>query len=309
MWKYILKRLLSLLPVLLGVTLLVFLILSLAPGDPAKTILGEQAKPEAIEQLREEMGLNDPILVQYGRYMLNLVQGDFGTSYKTKVGVSQEILARIPTTMKLSFSATIIAVLLAIPLGIIAAVHQNSFVDGASMFVSLLGVSIPIFWFAILLLQFFSVRLKWFPVQGTGTWKHFVLPGLALGFQAMASIARITRSSMLEVIRQDYIRTARAKGIPEKKVITHHALQNALIPTITVTGLQIGSLLAGSVLTESVFGLPGLGRYIVQSIEGRDTPAILGCIIVFTCVFTIVNLIVDLLYGLVDPRIKAQYVK
>lgn len=309
MRRYIFKRLLALIPVLVGVTLLVFLILSLAPGDPAKTILGETATPEAIAQLREEMGLNDPVLVQYGRYMGNLLRGDFGISYKTKVGVVEEISARFPTTMKVAFSAIVIAIVLAIPLGIIAAVKQNSLIDGASMFTALLGVSIPIFWFSMLLIQFFSVKLKWFPVQGTGSWKHFVLPGLALGFQSMASIARITRSSMLEVIRQDYITTARAKGIPQGKVIRHHALPNALIPTITVTGLQIGSLLAGAVMTESVFGLPGIGRYMVQSIEGRDTPAILGCIIIFTVVFTVVNLIVDLLYGLVDPRIRAQYSK
>lgn len=309
MWRYILKRIVALIPVLLGVTLLVFLILSLAPGDPAKTILGEQAKPEAIEQLREEMGLNDPILVQYGRYMINLFQGNFGKSYKTKVDVVEEISQRFPTTLQLSLTATTIAIVLAIPLGIFAAVRQNSWMDGLSMFIALLGVSIPIFWFSMLLIQLFAVHLRWFPVQGTGSWKHFVLPGLALGFQSMASIARITRSSMLEVVRQDYIRTARAKGIPNRKVTTRHALQNALIPTITVTGLQIGSLLAGAVLTESVFGLPGIGRYMVQSIEGRDTPAILGCIIVFTIVFTVVNLIVDLLYGLVDPRIRAQYAK
>ncbi|MDO5016419.1 MAG: ABC transporter permease [Eubacteriales bacterium] len=309
MGRYILKRILTLIPVLLGVTLLVFLILSLAPGDPAKTILGEMATPEAIEQLREEMGLNDPILVQYGRYMGNLIRGDFGISYKTKVGVVEEIGARFPTTMKVAFSAIIIAIVLAIPLGIVAAVKQNTLVDGLSMFIALLGVSIPIFWFSMLLIQLFSVKLGWFPVQGTGTWKHYVLPGLALGFQSMASIARITRSSMLEVIRQDYITTARAKGLPQGRVIRHHALPNALIPTITVTGLQIGSLLAGAVMTETVFGLPGIGRYMVQSIEGRDTPAIMGCIIVFTVVFTLVNLIVDLLYGLVDPRIRAQYKK
>lgn len=307
MWRYIIKRVLSLIPVLIGVTFIVYLILSFAPGDPAKSILGEQAPPEAVEQLREELGLNDHVLVQYGRYMMNLARGDFGISYKTKVGVINEIGARLPTTIKLSFAAIIIAVVFSIPLGIIAAVKQNTWVDGLSMFIALLGVSIPIFWLGLMLLLLFSLNLGWFPASGADSWRSFILPGFSLGFLSMASIARITRSSMLEVIRQDYIRTAQSKGVPYGVVIRKHALKNALIPTITVTGLQIGSLLAGSVLTETVFSLPGIGRLIIQSIEGRDIPMVLGCIIVFTIGFSLVNLIVDLLYAFVDPRIKAQY--
>lgn len=307
MSRYIFKRIITLIPVIIGVTLLVFFIMSMAPGDPAKFILGEQATPEAIEQLREEMGLNDPVLVQYVRYFGKLVQGDLGMSYKTKVPVIHEIAARIPTTLKLSLSAIIISLLIAIPLGIVAAVKQNTWVDGISMFVALLGVSIPIFWLGLLLILQFSLKWGMFPVSGADTWKSFILPGVALGFHSMASIARITRSSMLEVIRQDYIRTARSKGMPYDKVIKKHALRNALIPTITVTGLQIGFLLAGSVLTESVFGLPGIGRLTIQSIQARDIPMVLGCIIVFTLCFSVINLIVDILYGFVDPRIKAQY--
>ena len=307
MWKYILKRLLYLIPVLFGVTLLVFLIMSVAPGDPAKVILGEQATPEAIIQLREELGLNDPIIVQYVRYATGLLKGDMGMSYKSKDPVAVEIVARIPTTLKLTLSATLIAVLVAIPLGIFAAVKQNTLFDGLSMFVALLGISIPIFWLGLILLVLFSQRLGWFPSSGASSWKSFVLPGVALGFHSMASIARITRSSMLEVIRQDYIRTARSKGMPYRDVITKHALPNALIPTITVTGLQIGALMAGSVLTETVFSLPGIGRLIINSIQGRDIPVVLGCILVFTIGFSVVNLLVDLLYAYVDPRIKAQY--
>ncbi len=307
MWKYILKRIVYLIPVLIGVTFLVFMILSLAPGDPALTILGPQASTESVEQLREELGLNDPVIVQYGRYMYHLVQGDFGTSYRSKISVTDEIKQRIPTTVKLSLIAILIAVVLSIPLGIIAAVKQNTWVDGLSMFIALLGVSIPVFWLGLMLQLLFSLRLGWLPSSGAATWKSFILPGISLGFLSMASIARITRSSMLEVIRQDYIRTARSKGLPYKYVIKKHALQNALIPTITVAGLQIGSLLAGSVLTESVFGLPGIGRLMIDSITGRDIPMVLGCIIVFTVAFSIVNLIVDILYAFVDPRIKAQY--
>ncbi len=307
MWKYILRRIVALIPVLIGVTLIVFLIMSFAPGDPVKSILGEQATPEAIEQLREELGLNDHVLIQYKNYMLKLIRGDFGISYKTKVGVVDEIAARLPTTIKLSISAILIAVVFSIPLGIIAAIKQNTWIDGVSMFIALVGVSIPVFWLGLMLLLGFSLKLDWFPASGAQGWKSFVLPSISLGFLSMASIARVTRSSMLEVIRQDYIRTARSKGLPYGKVVRKHALRNALIPTVTVAGLQIGALLAGSVLTETVFGLPGIGRFMIQSLSGRDIPSVMGCIIVFTLCFSVVNLIVDLLYAFIDPRIRAQY--
>lgn len=307
MWKYIGKRIIYLIPVVIGVTFIVFLIMNMAPGDPVKSILGEQASPEAIEELREELGLNDNILIQYKNYFLGLIKGDMGISYKSKVGVAEEIGARLPTTVKLALIAIAIAVSLSIPLGIIAAVKQNTFIDSLTMFVALLGVSIPVFWLGLMLLLFFSLKLGWFPVSGAENWKSFILPGIALGFLSMASIARVTRSSMLEVIRQDYIRTARSKGVPYNTIISKHALKNALIPTITVAGLQIGTLLGGSVLTETVFGLPGIGRLMIQSIQGRDLPMVLGCIIVFTVAFSIVNLIVDIIYAFVDPRIKSQY--
>lgn len=307
MWKYIARRIVALIPVIIGVTFIVFMIMNLAPGDPAKTILGEQATPEAIEELREELGLNNHVLIQYKDYFLGLLKGDMGTSYKTKVNVATEIISRIPTTAKVSLSAILVSVIFSIPLGIIAAVKQNTWIDGLTMFIALLGVSVPIFWAGLMLLLFFSLRLGWFPVSGADNWKSFVLPGLALGFQSMAVIARTTRSSMLEVLRQDYIRTARSKGVAYNKVVTKHALNNALIPTITVTGLQIGTLLGGSVLTEKVFGLPGIGRLMIQSIQGRDIPTVLGCIIVLTVAFSVVNLIVDIIYAFVDPRIRSQY--
>ncbi|MBR5284023.1 MAG: ABC transporter permease [Clostridia bacterium] len=307
MWKFIAKRLVAMVPVLLGVTLVIYLIMSMAPGDPAKVILGEQATPEQIAELREEMGLNDPVLVQYARYIFKLVQGDMGNSYNSGLKCNVEIFARFPNTLRLTICAISLAVILALPIGILAAVKQNSLFDGASMFIALIGLSMPVFWLGLLLILFFSLRLGWFPSSGADGWKSLVLPTVTLGFQQMASIARVTRSSMLEVIRADYIRTARAKGVAESKVITKHALKNALIPTVTVVGLQFGGMLGGSVMTESVYAWPGVGRLMVQSINKRDIPMVLGCVIMFSLTSSVVNLLVDVLYGFIDPRIKSQY--
>jgi peptide/nickel transport system permease protein len=307
MLKYVAKRFLALIPVIIGVTFIVFFILKMAPGDPVKIILGDQATPEQIAKMRSQMGLDQPLLVQYGKYMLNLFRGDLGISYSTRSPVSEEVWARFPHTLRLSLVATIVSIALAIPLGIVAAVKQNTAIDNISMIVALIGVSMPIFWLALLMILLFSLQLGWFPVSGATSWKSYVLPAFALGFMNMASTARTTRSSMLETIRQDYIRTARSKGVPEKTVIRKHAFRNALIPTITVCGLQVGSLLGGSVLTETVFSWPGIGRLMVQAISARDIPMVLGCTVVFTICFSIVNLVVDLLYGFVDPRIRSMY--
>ena len=307
MWKFIAKRLVAMVPVLLGVTLVIYLILNMAPGDPAKVILGEQATPEQIAELREEMGLNDPVLVQYARYIFNLLQGDMGESYNSGLKCNVEIFARFPNTLRLTICAISLAVILALPIGILAAVKQNSLFDGASMFIALIGLSMPVFWLGLLLILFFSLRLGWFPSSGADGWKSLVLPTVTLGFQQMASIARVTRSSMLEVIRADYIRTARAKGVAESKGITKHALTNALIPTVTVVGLQFGGMRGGSVMTESVYAWPGVGRLMVQSINKRDIPMVLGCVIMFSLTSSVVNLLVDVLYGFIDPRIKSQY--
>ncbi|NPV75356.1 MAG: ABC transporter permease [Anaerolineae bacterium] len=307
MWKFIFKRVFALIPVIIGVTLIVFFIMSLSPGDPAKMILGDEASPEAVQLLRQEMGLDDPLLIQYSRYMYNAIQGDMGLSYKSKKPVTEEIWARFPNTIKLTLTAMTLAVIISLPLGIIAAVRQNSFFDGFSMLLALFGVSMPPFWFGLLLILFFSLKLGWFPSSGSESLKSIVLPSVALGFLHMASIARTTRSSMLEVIRQDYIRTARSKGLSYSSVIRKHALKNALIPTITVVGLQVGVLLGGAVIVETVFAWPGVGRLMVQSIMGRDIPMVMGCIILFATGFTIVNLIVDLLYGFIDPRIRSMY--
>lgn len=307
MLKYVIKRLFALIPVVIGVTFLVFMIMQLAPGDPVKIILGENSTPEQVEELREEMGLNDPVLVQYGRYMMNFFKGDLGISYSTKHPVADEVFARFPYTLKLSLVAGVVSILLAIPLGIIAAVKQNTIFDNFSMILSLVGVSMPIFWLALLLVLCFSVKLRWLPVQGADSWKSYILPAISLGFMNMASIARTTRSSMLETVRQDYIRTARAKGVSHSTVIVRHAFRNALIPTITVCGIQMGQLLGGSVLTETVFAWPGIGRLMVSSINARDIPMVLGCLVLMTVCFSVVNLVVDLLYGFMDPRIKAMY--
>jgi len=308
MLKYIAKRLVSMIPVILGVTLIVFCIMSLAPGDPARSILGEMATEEQVQELRDEMGLNDPILIQYVRYIWNLLHGDLGTSYQSRIDVSTEIWSRFPNTIKLALTASLISVLLALPLGIVAAVKQNTFFDSASMFVAIIGISCPTFWFGLILILVFAVNLKWFPVSGqVDSLKGLFLPALTLGFNSMASTARVTRSSMLEVIRQDYIRTARAKGVSNRNVILQHAVPNAMIPTVTVIGLRIGGLLAGSVICETVFSWPGIGRLMVQSIQSRNTPVVLGCIIIFSICFSLVNLVVDILYAFIDPRIKSQY--
>ena len=307
MTRYIAKRILYMIPVLLGVTLLVFFIMHLAPGNVAAMILGENATKEQIAALEAEMGLDRPLLIQYLDYLLGLLHGDLGTSYTTGASVTSEIMARFPYTVVLTLVAAVVSILLALPLGILAAVKQNTWVDNVSMVVSLIGVSMPIFWLALLLVLAFSLNLGWFPVQGADGWKSYVLPAISLGFMNMASIARTTRSSMLETVRQDYIRTARAKGVPKRDAIVKHAFENALIPTITVCGIQLGQLLGGSVLTETVFAWPGIGRLMVQSISSRDVPMVLGCMVVMTVCFSVVNLLVDLLYAFVDPRIKAMY--
>ena len=308
MVKYIIRRLIAMIPVVIGITFLVFMIMQLAPGDPVRMILGDSAEPEAIEAMREEMGLNDPVLVQYGRYMVNLLHGDMGSSYTNQRPVAHEVFSRVPATFELALVSAVVSILIAIPLGVVAAVKQNTLFDNLSMVLSLVGISMPAFWLALMLMLVFSLRLGWFPVQGNSDgWRSFVLPSIAIGFMNMAAIARTTRSSMLETIRQDYIRTARSKGISEGEVIMHHAFGNALIPTITVVGVQLGGLLGGAVLTETVFAWPGLGRLMVQAVNGRDVPVVMGCIVILSIGFSIVNLIVDLAYGFIDPRVRTMY--
>ena len=300
-------------PVLIGVTLFVYLVLSLAPGDPVQTILGDKASVEAQEQLRAELNLDKPIVIQYLNYMKNAIRGDFGVSYKNQVSVIQQILERFPNTLLIACGAILVSLILGIPIGIISAKRQYSFIDNAAMVGALIGGSMPGFWMGLLLVIVFSLRLRLLPSSGMNTEsfsaliRSMILPVAALSTYSLAMIARMTRSSMLEVIRQDYISTARSKGISERQVTMKHMLKNALIPIITAVGLQFGSLVGGSIMTETVISWPGIGRLIVDSIKSRDIPVVMGSVIFLSVVFSLVNLLVDLLYAFVDPQIKAQY--
>lgn len=307
MFKYILKRIFMLIPVLLGVSFLVFTIMSFAPGDPVQLMLGETAKKESIDLLRKELGLDDPFFIQYLRFLKNGLMGDFGHSYTTGRDVFQEIFSRFPKTLILAVTGILIAIILGIPLGILSATRQYTIIDNISMVMALIGVSMPVFWLGMILILVFSVNLGWFPSSGFNGIKSLILPSVTLGLTSAAIIMRMTRSSMLEVIHQDYIRTARAKGVKERIVIYKHALKNALIPVITVIGLQFGGLLGGTVLTESIYSWPGVGRMLVEAIRQKDTPTVLASVVFLATVFSIVNLIVDILYVYADPRIKSQY--
>ena len=307
MYKYICKRILMMIPVIIGVSLLVFLVLKMTPGDPARVVAGSEADEATVEQIREELGLNKPVLQQYVDYMLALLHGDMGTSYTTRKPVADEILARMPTTFILAFAGVFVAVLIGIPLGIISATKQYSVLDYISTLLALGGVAMPNFWLGLMLILLFSLKLGWLPSGGGDSWTAYVLPAITLGVGATANFMRTTRSSMLEVIRQDYIRTARAKGAGEGRVVMHHALRNAMIPVITVIGLQIGTLLGGAVVNETVFSLPGLGTLMINAINQKNEPVVLGCLITFAIIFSLVNLLIDILYAFIDPRIKSQY--
>ena len=307
MLKFIGTRLLMLIPVLIGVSLIVFTLMQLSPGDPAMIILGAQAAPEDIAILRESMGLNDPLIVQFFRFLLGMFTLDFGTSYKDGMPVLTKLLEALPYTAELTFCAVLLALIIGIPAGIISATKQYSIFDRIASVLALIGFSTPNFWLSIMLILVFSVNLKWLPVSGTGSILHLVLPSIALGVQSAAVFTRMTRSSMLEVLNMDYIRTARAKGLSERVVILKHALKNALIPVITVVGLQIGLLFGGAILTETVFAWPGVGRLMIDSIRAKDTPVVQGGVIFTASIFVFINLLVDILYAYVDPRVKAQY--
>ena len=307
MLKYILKRLLMAIPVLLGVTFIVFTIMSFTPGDPVQTMLGDNYTQEAYDEITEELGLNDPFLVRYVNYVVDLVQGDMGVSYSTKRAVSDEIFARFPATVRLAGAAIFLAVVFGIPLGVISATKQYSFFDSGSMFVALVGVAMPNFWLGIMLILLFAANLGWLPASGDKGFLALILPAVTLSANSLATITRMTRSSMLETIRMDYIRTARAKGLRESRVIIHHALRNAMIPVITSVGLQFGFALSGAVLVETVFSWPGIGRLLVDTIKLKDTPVVLGVVVVMAASFTVINLVIDILYACFDPRIRTQY--
>ena len=308
MLRYIFKRILMMIPVLLGVLFLVFTMNEISPGDPAAMIAGDAASVEVVEQIREDLGLNKPLPVRFFNYTKNLVlHGDFGTSYKTKRPVLDEVMDRLPTTILLSLTSAAFAVLLSIPIGIISAIKQNTWIDNLLMVLALIGVAMPAFWQGLMTIILFSVKLGWFPSYGFTTPAHWFMPVLTIGTGAMASLVRITRSSMLEVIRQDYIRTARAKGQTERKVIISHALRNSMIPIITAIAIQLGSMLGGAIVTETVFAIPGIGMLMIQSIKARDYPTIQGAVVVIAVMFSLLNLVVDIIYTFVDPRLKSIY--
>ncbi len=310
MTKYILKRIFLMFPVILGVSFIVFLIMSFTPGDPARLILGESATFEDIEILREEMGLNDNFFVRYFNYVKNAVTNfDFGNSYTTKQPVTNELFARFPSTLKLALGSVFLMVMIGVPIGIISAVKQYSLIDRISLVGALLLTSMPAFWFGLMLVLVFALRLRWFPATGADTIKHFILPCFTLAAAMMANLIRMTRSIMLEVIRQDYIRTARAKGVKEMTVIYKHALRNALLPVVTIIGLNLGGLLGGTMIIESVFAMPGLGTLTIESIRMKNTPTVMASILFVAILAGIINLIVDILYVYIDPRIKSQYAK
>jgi peptide/nickel transport system permease protein/oligopeptide transport system permease protein len=304
MHNYLIKRLLSTIPVLIGISLLLFFMLRMLPGDPAQVLAGQMATPREIENIRHQLGLDRSVYEQYAVYMSHLVRLDLGRSARTQNPVIDEIWARLPNTLLLSVVAIILACLFGIPAGIISAVRPYSWIDYLVTLFALFGISMPVFWLGLMLVVLFAVILQWLPAGGTGSWQHVILPSITLASFVIAFIARMTRSTMLETLSQDFTTTARSKGLAETVVIVKHALKNALIPIITVVGLQFGFLLGGAVLTETVFAWPGLGRLLYDSISARDYPMIQGTILIFGLLYILVNLLVDLIYAFVDPRIR-----
>lgn len=332
MLRYIAKRLLDLIPVILGITILVFLFLKLIPGNPAVVLLGPRATPEQIEELKNQLGLNQPLPLQYLAFLGKLIRFDLGRSIISGIPIVREIATRWPATFELSVAAMVVSMLLGIPAGILAAIRKNGWIDNLAMSTSLLGVSMPVYWLGLLLVYLFAVHLHWLPPSGrigvgvnfqpiTGFYildsllqfnfralgdilAHLVLPALTLGTIPLAILARITRSAMLEVLSQDYIRTARAKGVMERWVITKHALKNALLPVVTIIGLQFGTLLSGAILTETIFSWPGIGSWIYEGILARDYPVVQGGVVFVAIVFVLINLLIDISYTFLDPRIQ-----
>lgn len=310
MYKYFLKRLLLMIPILLGVSFIIFSLLALAPGDPAYIILGAAAEPGAIEQLNHELGFDQPFFERYFNYIYNLiVKFDFGDSYRSRQPVMNELQKRIPVSVTLSLSGILLATVIGVPLGVLSAIKQYSVFDTVPTILAMVLAAFPVFWMGMLLIYYVAYKLSLFPSFGIGTWKHYVLPTMAIAMIYAARLLRFTRSSMLECIRQDYVRTARAKGAPERTVIWKHALRNALLPTITVIGTSFGLLIGGTIVIENLFSIPGLGSLVISGINQRDIPVVMATTLVIATFFSLILLIVDLLYAVLDPRIKASYVK
>lgn len=304
MWHYLLRRLALTVPVLLGVATLVFLLIHLVPGDPAQAMLGDGAAPQDVSALRTRLGLDQPLLVQYAQFLRGSSRGDLGLSLRTGQPVLSAIGDRLPATAELALSAMMVALLVALPLGVAAAVWRGTVVDHAAMTASLAGISIPNFWLGPMMAIVFAVQLGWLPVSGRGTWAHLVLPSATLGAALAAILARMTRSSVLEELREPYVLAARARGASRARAVWRHAFRNSLVPVVTVVGLQFGSVLTGAIITETIFSWPGVGRLLIQSINFRDYPMVQGCILLIAITYVAVNLLTDLLYGWLDPRIR-----
>jgi peptide/nickel transport system permease protein len=303
MGRFLIRRVLRTLVVVWGVVTVVFIIIRLS-GDPIALMVAPETPPAEIERVRDRMGLNDPLIVQYVVYLRNLVQGDFGTSIRFREDALGVVVERIPVTLQIAVAAFTVAIVIALPVGVLSAVRPNSWIDQVAMVLALIGQAVPTFFLGIVLILVFAVRFRWFPTSGIESPLGYVLPALTLGAFAMASITRLTRAAMLEVLSQDYVRTARAKGLRPSLVINRHALRNALVPVITIMGLQFGALLGGSVVTETVFALPGMGRLIIQAIGNRDYPVVQAGVFLIALAFVMVNLLVDVLYAVLDPRIR-----
>ncbi len=304
MGKYILRRMVQSLIVLAGALVISFVILRVVPGDPAILMLSDMATPDEVERMRIALGVHEPIWVQFGIYLKQIVTGDFGLSYRRGTPALDLVLTYLPATIQLALAALLITIVVAVPLGIVAAVRKNSWIDNALSVGALLGQSLPVFWLGIMLILLVSVQLRLLPTSGYGELRHLILPAVTLAFSNIALVARITRSSMLEVIRQDYIRTARAKGLPERTIMVRHALRNALAPVVTVLGLQIGTLLGGAIITETVFGWPGAGALLVSSITYRDYPVVQVMVVISALIFVVTNLLVDIIYVMLDRRVS-----
>jgi ABC-type dipeptide/oligopeptide/nickel transport system permease component len=304
MLRYLVRRLLLTIPVLLGVATLVFALIHLVPGDPAQAMLGEGAAPEELVKLRHSLGLDQPLLVQYRSFLTGVARGDLGTSFRYNTPVTTEIREKLPNTATLAVSAMVLAILFAIPLGILAAVFRGTVVDYSAMTMALAGISMPNFWLGPLLAILFAVRLGWLPVSGTGSIWHLVLPAVTLGAALSAILARMTRASLLEELRELYVLAARARGFSASRAILRHAFRNSLIPIVTIIGLQFGAVLTGTIITETIFAWPGLGRLLIQAINLRDYPLVQGCILFISVTYVAMNLLTDLAYGFLDPRIR-----
>ncbi len=306
MAKYIIKRILVTIPMIIAIILIIFLLLQVLPGNPVEVMMKEKVNQDVIDRVSEQMGLNDPLYIRFGRYLWDMLHGDLGQSYKLKRPVTTLIMTAFPNTIRLAVSSALVAWLIGIPAGIVSAIKKDSLLDRLLMGFALIGISLPVFWLAMLLQWIFGYKLSLLPISGYSTWQHMVLPAIVLGWTSSGSIARLTRSSLLGVMKNDYIRTARAKGLLEGAVITRHGLKNSMIPVVTMMAMQFASLLSGAVITESVFGIGGIGQLMVSSISKRDMPLLQSSVIFSTIIIILGNLVADILYSFLDPKIREQ---